>query len=503
MGNPDKPLLEKCGIVGVYSGDYQHLAPIAIQAASGVQHRGQHGAGFAYLTRKGLKSFKQDGLIKDVFVPSVIRKLDEPQLWSLVHCRYGTSGDYSTNNIQPCIANTRDGSYITVVHNGEFVAVDKMIDRAGVEFDEGTSDTYIFTRMLAAMEGDSWREKIKEAVKTTKGAYSLMIAVDNELFVTRDSHGIRPLFLGKLNGYWVIASETHAFYKIGATFEREVACGEIVHFTPNYVSTIQTEPKAKRHFCDFEWAYFARPNSRFSRMMNGTPETDEEELLSVYAFREICGQTMASEAPIPHADLVVGIPDSGMAIAAGYAKGSGVPLSQLIIRDHFDTSGSSRLFMRDDEKTQIGSKVLGKLSIIPDRYLWKDKVVVLCDDSIVRGNVSHKITQAIFALGAREVHWMIGFPPVRHRCHLGVSIRTHDELIAVKHNGDTKKIAEEIGATSISYISHSGFIQARTKDGVIHEVDDPDDIFLRNGGCGGCVTGKYPVNRKGKELAYE
>lgn len=503
MGELDKPLLEKCGIVGVYARTYAPRTAIAIKAASGVQHRGQHGAGFAYLTEKGLHTYKRDGLIKNIFTPSVVRDLNLPQRWSLVHTRYGTSGDYSATNIQPCIITADDGSYVSVVHNGEFPAVEQMKQDSGIAFAEGASDTYIFARRLGQITGSNWATHIKQVLSTTTGAYSLMITVGQELFAARDIHGIRPLFLGTVGDAWILASETHAFDKVGASFVREIGCGEILHFTPERVSTIQKKTDAKRHFCDFEWAYFARPNSRFSRQMNGKPEEDEENLLSVYAFREQCGQIMAQEAPIPNADVVIGIPDSGLAFASGYAQKLQVPHQHLIIRDHFDTEGSSRLFMRDDDKQGIGSKVLGKLSMIPDRYLWEGKTVVLCDDSVVRGNVSAQITKAVFGFGAKAVHWVIGFPPVRHRCHLGVSIRTHDELIAVQTNGDTKEIARQIGATSVTYISYKGFIRARLPKGTKLKNAPPEDIFLANGGCGGCLTGKYPVSKSGRPYGGE
>jgi amidophosphoribosyltransferase len=507
-GKPDytieitKPLLEKCGIVGISTPRYERLTEIAIQAASGVQHRGQHGAGYVLQTQSGMKSFKQDGLLKTIFTPQVIRQLDMPQIWSMVHCRYGTNGDYSDTNIQPCIANTNDGRHVAVVHNGEFVDVEGLKRKTEIQFDEGASDTYIFTRMLAEMEGD-WDQRILKVLSFVKGAYSLMIGVGDDLYVCRDAHGMRPLFIGEIDDIKMIASETYALDKAGATFLREVSCGELIRFRKGEMTVITTNPDAKRHFCDFEWSYFARPDSRFSRQLNGTPETNEENLLSVHAFRERCGEIIADESPISHADFVVGVPDSGLAIGCGYAGAMGLPLKQLIIRDHFDSNGAQRLFMRDDDRTAIGSKVLGKLSIIPDRFLWRDKVVVLCDDSIVRGNVSEQITRAVYSLGAKEVHWVIGFPQVRHKCHLGVSIRSHEELIAAKHQGDPVRIAAEIGATSVNYISNIGLLKARIKNGQIAKVTDADDIFLANGGCGGCITGKYPVTRTGMEYAYE
>jgi amidophosphoribosyltransferase len=162
--------------------------------------------------------------------------------------------------------------------------------------------------------------------------------------------------------------------------------------------------------------------------------------------------------------------------------------------------GSHRLFMTDNEKHGIKHKVIGKLSLVPDPAIWKGAKVVLCDDSIVRGNVSAKITRACFYMGAKEVHWVVGYPPVMHRCHLGVSIRTKTELIASLKKGDPKRIAKEIGATSVTYISPTSFIRARLPDNEkIEKPANMQEIFLRNGGCGGCVTGLYPVGKDGKK----
>ena len=295
----------------------------------------------------------------------------------------------------------------------------------------------------------------------------------------------------------MVASETHAFDKVGAEVVREIKKGEIIKIDNDGVKVLKEGNNRPQHFCDFEWCYFARPNSMFP-----TPGPDHEEKkekwLSIYQFRVNCGESIAKETPIKNASFVVGLPDSGLPIAEGFSNASGIPRRQLILRDHFDPNGNSRLFMKDDDKSKIGKKVLGKLSIIADKDVWKDAIVVLCDDSIVRGNVSAQITRAIFALGVKEVHWVIGFPPVIGRCHLGVSIRTEGELIATRHNGNPEKIAKEIGATSVKYISFKGFIQSRLLSRSVVVPENPKEIFIKNGGCGGCVTGVYPITANGE-----
>ena len=485
---PEKEKLqEKCGIVGWYSPDFARQLPLALTAAGGVQHRGQQGAGIALKTENGLVAHSGTGLLREIFTPELTNKLNEPSKWILVHCRYGTYGTYDENNLQPCIATSPEGEKIAVIHNGEFVATDEMRKLLSGTIPDGASDTYLFANLLAHTPGSNWEEKIKTTLSRVKGAYSLIIGVGNSIFVARDPFGIRPLFFGKNQNGWLVASESHAFDKINIKPFREVKRGKIIKIDENRLTTLSWDNDKSGHFCDFEGAYFMRPESL---LPNGGSS------LSAAIFRERCGEILAEENSIPHASFVVGVPDSGVALATGYAKALNLPYRQVIVRDHYDQNGEQRLFMRDDEAKLIGQKVLGKLSFVPDKSIWQDAVVVVGDDSIVRGNVSKKVTKTIKELGAKEVHWVIGFPPITHTCHLGVSMRTKEELIAARHNGDSAKVAEAIGATSVRYISHEGFIRART--GKKPETpSNPNEIFLANGGCGGCITGVYPITKEG------
>lgn len=484
----DKPLQEKCGLVGIWSPRYSTLLPLSLLAAGGVQHRGQHGAGVAMQTKKGIKKYVGDGLIREVFTRSVINKLNIPSLWTIVHCRYGTHGDYQKNNLQPCVITTKGGNAIAIIHNGEFVATEEMRKKIPGKLPAGISDTYIFSRLLALIKAQTWEEKIIKALSQVNGAYSLIIGIEDKLFVARDNLGIRPLIIGQKKDRWIVASESHALDKVGVRSQREVKRGEIIKIDKNGLTILSKGASSLGNFCDFEWAYFSRPDSVLST---------GESSLSIGLFRERCGTVLAKEHPIKNATFVIGIPDSGILLATGYASALKLPYRNVVIRDHFDPNGSQRLFMRDDQKNRIRSKVLGKLSLLSDKHIWKNSIVVIGDDSIVRGNVSAKITKAIFSLGAKEVHWIIGFPPITHRCHLGVSIRTKEELIAVRSKSDPKKIAKKIGATSVNYISMKGFIQARLEK-PIKNYNDLRKIFLMNGGCGGCITGLYPIDRNGK-----
>lgn len=492
----DKPLQEKCGIVGLFSTKPQSLIRPALIAAGGVQHRGQHGAGITFYKNNKLIKFTGDGLLREIFTKDVVKKLDFPSNWFLVHCRYGTNGGYIKHNLQPCVGVSKNMGKISVVHNGELPETSHMKSTLLKNYPEGISDTYIFTQYLASLKASSWEEKIIKALEKSEGAYSFIFGVENCLYAARDKSGIRPLILGTFKDTFMLASETHAFDKLGAKVVRQLEKGEILKIDKNGVKTIKKDSSRSYHFCDFEWAYFARPDSLMSTNENKDSQK-KENWMSVSRFRQRCGTILASEKPIKHASFVVGLPDSGLAIAAEYANTLDLPYKQVIIRDHFDVNGSHRLFMKDDHIKKIKKKVLGKLSLVPDRQIWKDAIVVIGDDSIVRGNVSKEITRAVFALGAKEVHWIVGFPPVKDHCHLGVSLRTKEELVANETDGTPEHIAKSIGATSVNYISNVGFVKAKLLSSKPDIPSRREEIFLRNGSCGGCLTGVYPINKDG------
>lgn len=498
MLQDSKQIIEKCGIIAFYSNKPTLQLKSSLIAAAGVQHRGQHGAGLAQRRNKKTFRYVGNGLLKEAFPKSIIDKFDKKSIWTLVHCRYGTFGGYGVENLQPCTITTKDNHVISVIHNGEFVATDEIRKKIKGPVTEGVSDTSLFTLLLSQQEGKNWDEKIKTALSQIKGAYSLAIGVNDTIYLARDEFGIKPFVIGQLDENWIAVSESHALDKLGVKVIREIKRGEIIRIDKKGLTIIQEGLKGRGNFCDFEWAYFAKPNSIMPINKNEDDYKNPENWETIASFREKCGEIIAQEAPIKHASFVVGTPDSGVYVAMGYANAMHLPYRQVIIRDHFDPNGAQRLFMRDDEMSSIGKKVLGKLSLLPDKRIWKDAVVVVGDDSIVRGNVTNKITQAIFALGAREVHLIVGFPAVSHRCFLGISMRTEGELIAARHTGDPKKISQEIGATSIHYISHRGFCKAKLLTNQINNPKNKKEIFLRNGGCGGCVTGLYPVNKKGE-----
>lgn len=506
---------ENCGFVAIYSNELTPNFDIAYSAALGVQHRGQHGAGVSLQTEHGLIRYAEDGLLEKVFTDEIIRNnnFNAPSKWMLIHCRYGTAGGYESKNLQPCTDNLNN-PIIAVVHNGQFTAIDRFKNYLNEKIPDSASDTYIFTQLISQIKGNSWEEKIIKTLSLVDGSYSLAIGVLDKLYIARDRNGIRPLFIGKIEDGFIAASETYALDRIGAQFLRGVEKGEILRIDNGGITTLEINQGRQSSFCDLERAYFAHPHS----LIPSKSAQTENEKFSFASFRRNSGRVIAQEilAKIYTGEInfdfssnpiVTGVPDSGIYVAQGFAAEIGFEYLSLIMRDHFDPNGKQRTFMRDDKMAGIEGIIDGKLSIISDNTL-EDQIVFIADDSVIRGKVSRKITGKIKEMGAKKVYCISGFPPVAFPCHLGVSLRTKEELIAYRNNSDSKKIAEEIGADGIYYISPEGFIKAglispkkfnktKLQEVAINKPKNPREIFLANDGCGGCITGIYPVSKEG------
>lgn len=500
---PEKSLQEKCGIVGIFSPQTTVLQKYkdGSTSARALWHRGQGGVGIAINTESGIRRHVKKGRIIDIVLPEKpvkkIAKINGPTNWITLHDRYGTSGGHKSNNLQPIVIQTPNGINFSITHNGEFVAVDKMRKEIHERLPKDPSDTIVFSRLLKYAPGNTPDEKIFNALDKVKGAYSLLIGTDNALFAARDQFGIRPMVIGKYLDGWIIVSETHALDKLGIKTKREVKRGELVRIDKNGIITLREGQSGAGNFCDLEWAYFSRPDS-LNPTHNLTDDSDHpERWLSNFMFREKCGQALAKEYPIKNADFVMGVSDSGVPAGTGYAMEMKLPYRQAILRDHYDQNGQNRVFMLDEDKENMLPMAFGKHTFPPDGRIWKDATIVIVDDSIVRGTTFNAISEILFSAGAKEVHLLSAFPQIKHQCHLGVSMRTNQELIANRNNGDEKAIARELKATSVRYISPEGFIRARIESGSIHLPKNPKEIFLANGGCGGCVTGIYPVSKDG------
>lgn len=455
---PDR-LEEECGVFGIYAPglDVARMTCFGLQA---LQHRGQESAGIAVGDGATILASKDLGLVTQAFNESALAALKGDL--AIGHVRYSTSGGVeSWEAAQPHIS-AIDEVLIALAHNGTLVNTNalkaRLVDH-GVHLRAGT-DSEAAAKIIGEVtrETHSLRDGIRMAMKMIEGAYAMVLASPDSLYAFRDPNGIRPLVIGQLpnDRGWVVASETCGLDIVGATFVREVAPGEIIRFNKEgMISEMGVEPR-KRASCIFEYVYFARPDS----VMDGQ---------SVYLARREMGKILAREAPV-EADLVVGVPDSGLPSAMGYSLESGIPYSNAIVKNRY----VGRTFIEPtDEMRQMGIRI--KLN--PLSSIIKDQRLVIIDDSIVRGNTSKKLVTMLREAGAREVHMRIVSPEVRWPCFYGIDTDTQDQLIAA--NMTNEQMCEFIGADSLAFISVEGL---RASVACEHP-----------GFCDACFTGDYPV----------
>ena len=489
---PEKPT-EKCGIVGIRTFEpTEHFATL-IKAAYGVQHRGQLGAGVRIVQEEGTRFLRiGDELIAQVFPSKVIleeRLFNRRGKLSGFHGRYGTDGDWGEGNNQPIEKKHHGtGTEIAVFHNGQFTDIEGMRRTVGVERN-GASDTHLFAEMLARSEGENWDERILSTLDKVNGAYNLIIHVGDVMYVARDQFGLHPFVMGKVSfrdteGI-IVASETSALSDAATDnedaeveFLRQVRRGEVFRVDDSGLTTLREGEEGESATCSFEIAYFARADS-----LDSTGR-------AIALTRTRLGEILAERIKIPNASFVVGLPDSGIDMAEGYANASGIPYKHYIRRNHYSPHGSQRAFQNDYDIPGIRAIVAKKLIYVAGPH-WRDAVVVLADDSIVRGSGSSEVVEKLLGFGAREIHFLVSLPPIRHPCHLAISMRTAEELVA--NQGDVAKL---IGATSVNYTTPEEFIRAyREID--IRIPEDQAEIFLENDMCGGCITGVHPIDRGG------
>lgn len=455
---PDR-LEEECGVFGIYAPglDVARMTCFGLQA---LQHRGQESAGIAVGDGATILASKDLGLVTQAFNESALAALKGDL--AIGHVRYSTSGGVeSWEAAQPHIS-AIDEVLIALAHNGTLVNTNalkaRLVDH-GVHLRAGT-DSEAAAKIIGEVtrETHSLRDGIRMAMKMIEGAYAMVLASPDSLYAFRDPNGIRPLVIGQLpeNRGWVVASETCGLDIVGATFVREVAPGEIIRFNKEgMISEVGVTP-GKRASCIFEYVYFARPDS----VMDGQ---------SVYLARREMGKILAREAPV-EADLVVGVPDSGLPSAMGYSLESGIPYSNAIVKNRY----VGRTFIEPtDEMRQMGIRI--KLNPLPS--IIKGQRLVIIDDSIVRGNTSRKLVTMLREAGAREVHMRIVSPEVRWPCFYGIDTDTQDQLIAA--NMTNEEMCKFIGADSLAFISVEGLHASVT-------CEHP-------GFCDACFTGNYPV----------
>ena len=444
---------ESCGVFGIYAPS-EDVARLTFFALFALQHRGQESAGIATTDGEGIQVFADMGLVSQVFSEESLSSLTGNI--AIGHNRYSTRGSNRITNVQPIVVGEGSNT-IAVAHNGNIINAEylhKELCERGYSFHSSTDTEVIANLILSSTEND-WVGRIKYAMKRLKGAYSLTIMTRDALFGVRDPLGVRPLCLGKVNGGWVIASESCALDHIGASVEKEIEPGEIVSINAGGVDS-HSIAAGRRGFCVFEYLYFARPDS----VINGR---------LLYQARQAMGAGLAEEYPVD-ADLVMGVPDSATAAGVGYAIRSGIPLGEGLIKNRY----VGRTFIEPHQRIRD----LGvKLKFNPMPQVLSGKRVVLVDDSIVRGTTTPKVIGLLRRAGAREVHMRICAPPLRYPCFFGVDMATQRELIAAHKT--VPEIKDFIGADSLGYLSLEGLFKALAL---------PKDIF-----CTACFTGDYPI----------
>jgi len=446
-------LHESCGVFGIYAPN-EDVARLTFFALFALQHRGQESAGIATTDGEGIQVFADMGLVSQVFSEESLSSLTGNI--AIGHNRYSTRGSNRITNVQPIVVGEGSNT-IAVAHNGNIINAEYLhneLCERGYSFHSSTDTEVIANLILSSTEND-WVGRIKYAMNRLKGAYSLTIMTRDALFGVRDPLGVRPLCLGKVNGGWVIASESCALDHIGASVEKEIEPGEIVSINAGGVDS-HSIATGRRGFCVFEYLYFARPDS----VINGR---------LLYQARQAMGAGLAEEYPVD-ADLVMGVPDSATAAGVGYAIRSGIPLGEGLIKNRY----VGRTFIEPDQRIRD----LGvKLKFNPMPHVLSGKRVVLVDDSIVRGTTTPKVIGLLRRAGAREVHMRICAPPLRYPCFFGVDMATQRELIAAHKT--VPEIKDFIGADSLGYLSLEGLFKALAL---------PKDIF-----CAACFTGDYPI----------
>ncbi|HIQ28856.1 MAG TPA: amidophosphoribosyltransferase [Sulfurovum sp.] len=421
-----------CAIVGVFGA--KKASTVAYYSLFSMQHRGQEATGISVANGEKIAIYKKRGMVADVFSQETLDKLEGS--CAVGHNRYSTAGSESAGDAQPVFAKYKLGE-ISVVHNGNLInkleVRQALIDKGAIF--QTDMDTENIIHLIAKSDKDALEDRIKDMLSKIEGAYCLAIQSRKKMFVIRDRFGIRPLSLGKLKeGGYIVASETCAFELVGAEYIRDVEPGEMLIFEEG------KEPQSQMvfdnvdfHPCAFEYIYFARPDS----IIDGK---------NVYEMRLKMGKRLAQETPAK-IDLVLPVPDSGVAAARGYAEGLGVPFEMGIVRNHY----VGRTFI---EPTQEIRDLKVKLKLSPIRHLIEGKSVAIIDDSLVRGTTSKQIVRMLKDAGAKEVHMRIAAPEIKFPCRYGIDTPTKDELISTKYTPE--EIAANMGADSLGFLSIEG-----------------------------------------------
>jgi amidophosphoribosyltransferase len=451
----DKPR-ESCGIFGICG--HPEAAAVTYFGLYALQHRGQESAGIAVARDESIFAHRGMGLVPDVFDVNHLEELEG--CCAIGHVRYSTTGSSILTNAQPFIVRHRRKAY-AVGHNGNITnahILKEELEQAGSIF-QSTMDSEIMLHLFVKNLRHGFEEALVRSVAQLEGAFSfVMLTSRGEVIGIRDPHGFRPLCLGRINGSYVLASESCALDLVEAEFVREIEPGEIIIITRDGMRSIRTPAASRRAFCIFEFIYFARPDSTIDGQ-------------NVYLMRKAFGRRLAREAPV-RADFVMPFPDSGTYAAVGYSQESGIPYELGMIRNHY----VGRTFI---QPTQTMRDFAVRVKLNPVKELLKGKEIIIIDDSIIRGTTVLTRVKALRQLGVKRVHMRISGPPHRYPCHYGIDFSTRGELIAA---GKTvEELRQLLGLDTLHYLSIEGLLEATG-------VPDAENQF-----CKACFDGSYPV----------
>ncbi|MDR2178310.1 MAG: amidophosphoribosyltransferase [Treponema sp.] len=464
---------ESCGVFGVYLDDPERdAAPLVYYGLLALQHRGQESAGIAVMKDQNIELRKGMGLVAEVFNPETLDQLKGSA--AVGHVRYSTTGSSSIENAQPFVSRFKLGS-IAVAHNGTLTNADvvrELLEDSGTGFTT-SSDSEVIVNLIAKNYRKGLEKALTDTIKFIKGSYALAVLTGEALVGARDPNGIRPLCLGKLpapgsarggsGGGWILASESCAIDAVGGEFIRNIEPGELVIINREQVFSFLFSEKTRRAVCSFEYVYFARPDSII-------------DTVDVYGSRVRAGEILGRESAAA-ADLVIGVPESGIPAAIGYGKATGTPFGVGIVKSRY----VARTFIAPDQDKREKA-VSVKHNVIKSEV--RDKRVVLIDDSIVRGTTSKRLVTILKAAGAREVHIRVCSPPVRCPCYFGIDTPHRRDLIS--NGASIGELCASLGADSLAFISVEGLLESL-------------GAAAEKSYCLGCFTGEYPIPVSGEQ----
>lgn len=450
---------EECGIFGLYSENDLDTFSLSQFGLFALQHRGQEACGISVMNDNKIINLKDEGLVLDVY-----KEIQDPESFMgngvIGHTRYTTAGDKKKYNFQPFFAkNEYDQIILSIAHNGNLtnaMELKKELEAEGVVF-RATSDSEVILRLIQKNLDLGLRGAIKATMEKIEGAYSVVGITRNKFFAFRDCHGIRPLILGNIDEKtFVIASESAALDAVGAQYVRDILPGEIVYTNENEkgLKSFLVKENCERKICSFEYIYFARPDSTL-------------ENINVHEIREKSGEKIWEQAPV-EADMVIGVPDSGVPAAIGFSKVSGIPFRPVLIKNRY--IGRSFIVPTQEMRERIVN-----LKLNPIISEMKGKRIVIIDDSIVRGTTSKRLVKILKNAGVKEIHFRSVSPPIIAPCFLGIDTPTKDDLISA--NKSKEELRDYLGVDSLEFLS----------------IDNLIDILGSDKHCFGCFTEKYPV----------